>query len=64
MGATLQGQGGHIVFNPHYLSDLLKVGKDDIVRFEFDDSNSPGKVVFGSVPDVDQIYIVMPITGV
>ena len=64
MDATLQGQGGHIVFNPHYLSDLLKVGKDDIVRFEFDDSNSPGKVVFGSVPDVDQIYIVMPITGV
>lgn len=64
MDVTLHGKGGHIVFNPHFITDLLKVAKDDVVRFEFDDSNSPGKFVLASGDDVDQTYVVMPITGV
>lgn len=65
MDVALEGPGGHIVFNPHFIRDILKVAGEDVVKFMFDDSNSPGKFTFEQEDEAaDQAYVVMPITGV
>lgn len=60
MNVQLTGKGGHIIFNPHFLVDVLRVVDQDQLRFEFEDANSPGKFVLGE----EFVYVVMPITGV
>ncbi|MFQ5506340.1 MAG: DNA polymerase III subunit beta [Planctomycetota bacterium] len=60
MDINLSGSGGTMTFNPNYVFDGLKVAQHDPVRFEFQDSDSPGKFLLGE----QFVYIVMPITGV
>ncbi|MCB9880625.1 MAG: DNA polymerase III subunit beta [Planctomycetes bacterium] len=64
MDVTLQGPGGHIVFNPAFILEILKASKEDLVHFEFEDENSPGKFVLSADEDMEQLYVIMPITGV
>ncbi len=56
---VLKGAGGLITFNPKYVLDALKACQEEEIRFEFEDSNSPGKFVLGE----QYLYVVMPITG-
>lgn len=60
MDVDLAGKGGHIVFNPHFITDVMRVTQGDLIKFEFDDANLPGKFVLGE----DFTYVIMPITGV
>nr|HMQ21093.1 DNA polymerase III subunit beta [Planctomycetota bacterium] len=63
MDVTMQGPGGTIVFNPAFILEILKVSKEDLVHFEFDDENSPGKFVLSADEELEQLYVIMPITG-
>ena len=60
MDIELNGPGGSSVFNPHFLSEGLRFASADTLRFEFDDGNSPAKLML----DENYVYVVMPITGV
>ncbi|MAE75295.1 MAG: DNA polymerase III subunit beta [Planctomycetes bacterium] len=59
MDVNLSGPGGSIVFNPHFLADVLRISDAETLRLEFEDSSAPGKFVLAE----EFVYIVMPITG-
>jgi DNA polymerase-3 subunit beta len=52
------GKPCDMAFNPDYLLDGLKNCEQEVVRFEYNEKNNPGKFTLGE----NYTYIVMPIT--
>jgi DNA polymerase-3 subunit beta len=58
MDVDYKGEDAEIAFNPDYFLDGVKNCETSVVRLEFNDKTSPGKLDLGE----NYIYVVMPIT--
>ena len=57
MPVQYKGDPLEIGFNPNFISDILKVVREDEITFELKDANRPGLFKSGS----DFLYVVMPV---
>lgn len=59
--AKIDGEGGEIAFNFHYLSDILANLDDESFVFEMNESLNPVKFSGGSKKSADFYHIIMPV---